>query len=171
MDGLVAAVGPGEPGPEITRRKIRLRPRRGQKASEDEMKKGYLTIFLTVVAVALAACSPYSSPANSTGRLPLEETQSVIYKDLTLKMYVHVRDVQVEKKNGLLIGRVSLENRRGSDMPVEIKAKWLDAGNIEIDDSWGMRPVMLKRDEITSQEFIAPSPDAVSVRFIISRPE
>jgi uncharacterized protein YcfL len=56
-------------------------------------------------------------------------------------------------------------------MPIEIKAKWLDKDGFEVKDSWGMRPVMLKRDEITTQEFIAPSPAAESVRFVISTPD
>ena len=139
------------------------------------MRKSSMVLLAALAVVLLAmvasSCAPYRPPKNSESSAPLEESEQVIYKDLSLKLYVHVRDVRTERTNGLLMAMISLENKKGSDMPVEIKAKWLDANNYEVQDSWGMRPVLLKRDEITTQQFIAPSPAAVSVRFVISKPD
>jgi uncharacterized protein YcfL len=130
-----------------------------------------LLVGIVALAAALAACSPYTPPKNSESSPPLEENNPVIYKNLELKLYVHVLSVRTDRANGLLVAKIALESKKGSDMPIEIKAKWLDKDGFEVKDSWGMRPVMLKRDEITTQEFIAPSPAAESVRFVISTPD
>ena len=135
------------------------------------MKRGMMLTLLILLGLAAYACSPYAPPSNSSSANPLEEQMPVIYKNLVLKEYVHVRDVRTEVVNGLLIGKIMLENKKGSDLPVDIKAKWLDKDGYEVKDSWGVRPVILKADEITTQEFIAPDPRAVSVRFIIANSE
>ncbi|NLH47906.1 MAG: DUF1425 domain-containing protein [Myxococcales bacterium] len=132
-------------------------------------------LFVLALAIGLAlpafACAPYTPPANSASAQPLEDQIPVMYKNLDLKLYVHVRDFRTERVNGLLVGKLMLENKKGSDLPVDVKAKWLDKDGYEIKDSWGARPVVLKAGEINSIEFIAPDPAAESVRFIIANSE
>jgi len=135
------------------------------------MKRSYIFVSLLLLMSIVDACGPYSPPKNSRSSNPLELAEQVIYKDLNLKLWVHVRNVSQDRVNDLLVAKIMLENKKGSDMPIEIKAKWLDKDGYEVKDAWGMRPVMLKGYEVTTQEFIAPDPGAVSVRFVISKPE
>ncbi len=131
-----------------------------------------LPAALALIALALAAgaCSPYTPPKNADSEPPLEEKIPVVYKDLDLKLYVHVLALKTEKVNGLLVAKLALENKKGSDIQINIKAKWLDKDGFEVVDSWGERPLMLKRSETVSQEFVAPSPAVETVRFVISEP-
>jgi len=129
----------------------------------------YETKLLCLILVVgwLVGCGAYRPPDNELATSPKEFETKVMYKNLGLKIYVYVRDVREERVNGLLIGKIMLENKRSGDTRVEIKAKWLDKDGYEINDSFGMRPVFLKRNEVKSEQFVAPDPNAVTVRFII----
>ena len=125
-------------------------------------------LLLLLLAIGGIGCGAYRPPSNTLAADPIEQDSKVVYLNLSLKIWVFVREVKVERQGELLLAKIMLENKRDENTPIEIKTKWLDKDGYEIKDMWGKRPVFLKRNEIKTEQFIAPDPRAVDVRFLIN---
>jgi hypothetical protein len=125
-----------------------------------------LSASLAFIISILSCGSTYH--ARQVSRMPIEETDIVIYKNIDLKFSVGVVDVAQDYVNGLLRARCRVKNLTGKNINTEIKVKFRDAQGFEIGETpW--TPLPLKSGEIHSFEQIATSKSAADFRIVIQR--
>lgn len=121
--------------------------------------------FVIVTNMFLLSCGG-AYRASTVNRVPLEETNTVVYQDIWLKATVGIMRVDAQNKNGYLMPRLRLKNLTNKQVDAEILVKFLDSEGYELDDT-GWDPLPFEPGEIKSYSKIAINKDARDYRFIL----
>lgn len=124
------------------------------------------TVLLLVLVFLLVGCGG-AYKASKVNRIPLEETETVIYQDFWLKTNVGIMTVGAQNQNGLLKPRVRLKNLTNKQVDAEIRVKFLDRQGFELDDDMGWDPLPLEPGEIATYSKTALSKEARKYKFIL----
>ena len=104
--------------------------------------------------------------ASTVNRVPLEETNVVVYQDIWLKATVGIMQVDAQNKNGYLMPRIRLKNLTNKQVDAEIFVKFLDGEGFELNDT-GWDPLPFEPGEIKTYSKIAMNKNARDYRFIL----
>jgi len=124
------------------------------------------TCLLFVPAFLIWGCGG-TYRASQLRSQPIEESEHVVYKNVTLKLSVAVMEDQGIRENGLLRVRAKVKNMLGKTINAEIKIKFLDSSGYEITDNSGWQPFPLEKGDIKAIDRFASSPNAVDYRILV----
>lgn len=97
----------------------------------------------------------------------IEETESVIYKNISLKASVAVLEHELVDVGPVMKVRLRVKNMISRTVNAEIKIKWLDSSGFEISDDGGWFPFTLASGEIKSYERFAPNNRVADYKILI----
>lgn len=131
------------------------------------MKKYLLGIFILMcTSIIISSCGGIYRSSHIS-HTTLEESEHVIYKNITLKASIAVIDHESIWIGKLMKVRSKFKNMLAKQVNAEVKIKFLDSSGYEIKDSWGWQPLIMESGEIKVLERIAPSPQANDYRILI----
>ena len=96
---------------------------------------------------------------------PLEETEHIVYRNVTLKASLAVLEVQTSEVSGLMQLGVKVKNMLSRDLNVEYQIRWLKADGFDCGESAWM-PLPLMTGEIKTFQRVATSKNAADYRLI-----
>jgi hypothetical protein len=118
------------------------------------------------VALGVPGCgSTYQ--ATRLSRPPLEETDKVVYKDMSLRSRLAVMDVIQDEVNGMLRVRAKLKHTGRGLLNAEVKVKFVDKDGMEFGQEGPWLPLPIGGGEIRTFEGIASSSQAADWRILV----
>ncbi len=123
-------------------------------------------LLLLAISVGLPGCgSTYR--ASKLARPPLEETEKIVYKDMSLKHNLAVMDIIQDQVNGMLRVRGKVKNLGRGLLSAEVKVKFIDKDGMEIGQGAPWTPMPIEGGEIRTFEGLASSSQAVEWRILV----
>ncbi|NQU06658.1 MAG: YcfL family protein [Calditrichaeota bacterium] len=123
--------------------------------------------LMCIIVLSLLTSCGGSFRSSKLQRPVLEDTEHIIYKNITLKASVAVINHGMVQEGKIKKVRAQFKNMMSKTINAEIRVKWLDSTGFELTDSQGWFPLILMKGDKSSFERYAPSPNAADYRIII----
>jgi uncharacterized protein YcfL len=118
------------------------------------------------LALLLPGCAGTYDVARRYTPAP-EETDKIVYKDLSLHTNLVVMDVITDNVNGMLRVRSKVKNRGRGLVNAEVKIKFVDKDGMEIGQGAPWLPMPIEGGEVKTFDGLANSAAAVDYRILI----
>ena|SRR2546426_651604 len=126
---------------------------------------GLVSFLLGVSALVPGCGSTYR--ASRLARTPLEDTEKIVYKDMSLKHNLAVMEIVQDNVNEMLRVRGKVKNMGHGMVNAEVKVKFIDKDGMEIGQGAPWMPLPVERGEIRTFEGVAASKLAVDWRILV----
>lgn len=128
------------------------------------MKSIQLIQRLTIVtALTLSACA--TPPPPRPNSIPTKVEQ------LGEMSYLQVSNIIATKRNHLMALQAEILNTDSDNQQLYYRFKWLDRNGIVIGDDEAWQPLLVYAGQKQTINAIAPSPQAVDFRIVVSSPD
>ena len=130
------------------------------------MKTLQLIQCLSIVAIlTLSACATTPAPPPMPNSIPAKVEQ------LGEMWYLQISNIIATKRNHLMALQAEVFNADSNNQQLYYRFKWLDRNGIVIGDDEVWQPLLVYAGQKQTINALAPSPQAVDFRIMVSSPD